>query len=447
MDPLDRQHLIEETLAHYRQLLERRLAENPTTLDEIEQVVEEIGQEMDRELEQRILDQLPPEGNQAACPQCQAHARFRSVAARQVLTSHGPRAVRCRYYYCAACRHGFTPRDAVLGLDGSHMTRQIRAWIAKRAAKMVFAEVAEDLQELRSLTISPSTVERTTVAMGQALRAAEQAGTGPSGAPPTELPERRRLYLSLDGAFCPLREPWKKDGSQGKLQCRFGECKVGAAYVAGCGPLGDTGVLWRAYTATLEKVEAFTPLMVGLARRAGVATTPEVIALADGAEWIWALCSREFPHAVQILDYYHMTEHLYTVARARYGADTAAVQAWVHTCQAFLAADRVDHVLLAIGNWEPATATDQEVRDREYAFFAANAERLRYGTFQRRGYQIGSGVMEAGCRQVVVQRLDEAGMHWREETADAVVAVRAAVLSSQRPDLREYCGPRQSAAA
>jgi len=440
MTPAERQRLIEETVTQYRRLLERRLEEDPQTLDEIEQVVEEIGQEMDRTLEQRILEQLPPEENRTACPQCGGPARFRCTYARQVLTAHGEQRIGCRYSYCGACRQGCLPREAALGLDGSRMSRQVQAWIAKRGAKMPFAEVAEDLEELRGLRVSAATVERTTVRVGKALRAAEQAGVGPSGAPPALLPGPLRLYVSMDGAFAPLRDLWKKDGSQGPLPCRFGESKVGLVFVTSEGPQGDEGVLWRAYTATLGKVEAFTPLMVGLAQRAGVERAAEVIALGDGAEWIWALVLREFPHALQILDYYPMTQHLYTVARERYGADGAAVQAWVHTCQAFLDEDDVEHVLQSLGNWEPPTAEGEAVREREYAFFAANAERMRYGSFRRRGYQIGNGVMEAGCKQVVVQRLDAAGMHWREETADAVLSVRAAVLSSERPDLRAYCG-------
>jgi hypothetical protein len=39
-----------------------------------------------------------------------------------------------------------------------------------------------------------------------------------------------RLYVSLDGTMLPLREPWKRDGSLGALQCRFGECKTAVCY-------------------------------------------------------------------------------------------------------------------------------------------------------------------------------------------------------------------------
>ena len=64
---------------------------------------------------------------------------------------------------------------------------------------------------------------------------------------------------------------------------------------------------------------------------------------------------------------------------------------------------------------------------------------MRYGTFRQHGYQIATGVMEAACKQVVHQRLDQVGMHWRQPNAEAFVALRAALLSTAPPDLRLYC--------
>jgi len=46
--------------------------------------------------------------------------------------------------------------------------------------------------------------------------------------------------------------------------------------------------------------------------------------------------------------------------------------------------------------------------------------------------------MEAGCKQVVASRRDQAEMHGRPEVADAVVTLRAALLSSEPPDLRPH---------
>lgn len=46
--------------------------------------------------------------------------------------------------------------------------------------------------------------------------------------------------------------------------------------------------------------------------------------------------------------------------------------------------------------------------------------------------------MEASCKHVVGQRLDQTGMHGCPETAEAIATLRAALLSSRPPDLRLY---------
>ena len=71
--------------------------------------------------------------------------------------------------------------------------------------------------------------------------------------------------------------------------------------------------------------------------------------------------------------------------------------------------------------------------------FRRNAERMRYRTFLTARYQIGSGMMEATCKLVVHQRLDQSGMQWHLETADAIVALRVNQLSRCPRDLRAYC--------
>src|SRR5690349_7506526 len=105
----DRQRLIEEMVQRYRSVLEQRVPQGPQTLDEIEQTVEEVSVEMERELERRIVEQhehLPErKENQARC-HCGAMARYRDRRLRLVVTRHGEGFFSRRYYYCRACQHG-----------------------------------------------------------------------------------------------------------------------------------------------------------------------------------------------------------------------------------------------------------------------------------------------------------------------------------------------------
>ena len=57
---------------------------------------------------------------------------------------------------------------------------------------------------------------------------------------------------------------------------------------------------------------------------------------------------------------------------------------------------------------------------------------MRYHWFRSRGLFVGSGVVEAGCKAVIGQRLKLAGMHWTTAGADAILALRCREASSQR---------------
>jgi uncharacterized protein UPF0236 len=444
MSPADRRRaLIEEMGQEFMLRLDAELPEGPLTLEQIEAVVEEVAREQNAVLVERLIEeQVPPPDNQATCPKCGAEARYKCSVDRHILTIHGSRLFARRYYVCPQCGHGFAPLDAQLGVVGRTASRRVRAWEAELASKDPFADVPGTLRLLRGLVLSESTVERTTVEVGKTLRAAAPAPPGAPekvrGAAVGRGPGVGRLYLGVDGAYCPLRERWRKDGSLGKLVCRYGEAKVGMVYQTEVRDGLDEGIRWCAYTATLEKVEGFTPEFVSLARAHGSDRAQELVMLGDGAEWIWHLAERHFPRAVQIVDYWHMTEHLYAVANAQFGAGSEAAKEWVHECQWYLDRDLSVTVLNKIAAWEPTGEEDRKLRDREHGYFQTNQERMRYGSFLARGYHIGSGSIESGCRRLVTQRLKEAGMHWRQETAEAVLAIRARLKSTAPADLRAY---------
>jgi len=445
MTAAERERLIEAMLARYREVLRQRLADEPQTLDEIEETVEEIGQVMEAELARRLLKRKEqpelPEENQAICPHCGDAGRYRATEERRLITRHGEYFLARRRYYCPRCRQGFVPLDRQLGLDRGETTQQVRLWVAQLAPRVAVGEGNDLLADLTGVTLGASTFARIALQVGTALRQAEQAGAQRhhAGHPPPVVRKPQRLYISVDGIFAPLREPWKKDGSRGPLLCRYGECKTAIVYEAQAGEKGDEGVLWRAYTATFASAEAFTPLVATLAHRAGHHFAKELVFLADGQAYNWAIAASQFPTAVQIVDFQHATEHLYAVARACFGEGNGRVAPWVEERQEELLHDQVAAVGAALAALEIRTAEQRQAQTREIGYFAHNAERMRYGTFRKHGYQIATGVMEAACKQVVHQRLDQVGMHWRQPNAEAFVALRAALLSTAPADLRPYC--------
>ncbi len=68
--------------------------------------------------------------------------------------------------------------------------------------------------------------------------------------------------------------------------------------------------------------------------------------------------------------------------------------------------------------------------DTALGYFENNRPRMRYHWFRSRGLFVGSGVVEAGCKTIVGQRLKQSGMRWTVPGADAIIELRCREASS-----------------
>ena len=83
-------------------------------------------------------------------------------------------------------------------------------------------------------------------------------------------------------------------------------------------------------------------------------------------------------------------------------------------------------------------STDLKVQDelrKEADYFETNKLRMCYKYFRGRGFFVGSGVIEAGCKTVIGQRLKQSGMRWTVAGANAVIALRSRLVSNRWEDL------------
>jgi Arc/MetJ family transcription regulator len=149
-----------------------------------------------------------------------------------------------------------------------------------------------------------------------------------------------------------------------------------------------------------------------------------VAILADGAPWIWNLAAEHFGERVEIVDFYHAAEHLWTVARALEGAETPAA-AWAETRRHELRHQGAAPVLRALGQAAPTTPEATETVRLARGYFRTNADRMAYPTFRAAGLPIGSGAVESSARHLVQQRMKRAGMRWSNVGAAGMLALLA----------------------
>jgi len=92
--------------------------------------------------------------------------------------------------------------------------------------------------------------------------------------------------------------------------------------------------------AGLEPAEAFGRRLAVVAHTQHAEQATRLAVLGDGAAWIWNLADEHFPAAVQIVDWFHASERVWELGRARFGPETPETAAWVEAHLARLAPQR-----------------------------------------------------------------------------------------------------------
>ncbi len=168
------------------------------------------------------------------------------------------------------------------------------------------------------------------------------------------------------------------------------------------------------------------------ALRRGMARADVTVVISDGANGLRKIAEDKFSHAVHILDMYHALVHLSALAGALYGKECANAKAAESRWKAWLEEDQVQAVL---NEANQAVKKLRGPRRKEalenIGYVENNQDRMLYGTYRKQGLFYGSGVVEAGCRTVIGQRLKNSGMFWTKAGALNVAILRCALLDDR----------------
>jgi hypothetical protein len=189
---------------------------------------------------------------------------------------------------------------------------------------------------------------------------------------------------------------------------------------------------WQArYVTSLEGQEAVAEPLRHIAGRVGMGRARRWIAVCDGGSGLEDLLRRRFGRLdAVILDFFHASEHLGDFAKAWHAGDPSAASA-AHAAWAHRLKREGGAAMLA---WLEGLDVASNPRAREawegvVTYFRNQHHRMDYPAYLSKGWQIGSGPVEAACKQVVNQRMKGVGMRWGHQGADAVGHLRALLLS------------------
>jgi hypothetical protein len=224
------------------------------------------------------------------------------------------------------------------------------------------------------------------------------------------------------------RQPFKVEWREPKLLIVF-EIDGKGRMAKGCRPVID---------GTLRGPDALIELVAFHLHRLGAAKALVVTFTADGAPWIWARLDwvvaqvgLEPARVVEVLDWCHAVHHLSLALQAAGLSEEERAREYARLRRSLKSGRSRDVIgeleALAAGQPEDAAAW----REIGYLIRHSDAGRLRYDCFRCRGVPLGSGAIESTIRRVINLRLKGTSVFWEEANAEAVIQLRAAVLSGR----------------
>jgi hypothetical protein len=366
-------------------------------------------------------------------------ARFVEHRRKELITVLASVNVNRAYYHCELCGEGVIPKDVALDIVETGFSPGVRRMMGQVGGKEAFEDGQKDLEVLAGVRVTTKAVERVSEATGKQIeqqnqRVQKQIMSGkvvPFPGPGT-IP---KMYIAIDGTGVPVvkRETEGRKGKNGDAKTR--EAKLGCVFTQTT--VDEEGYPVRdedstSYVGAIEKADLFGGRIYAEAVRRGMARAQKVIVLGDGAKWIWGIADEHFPGATQIVDLYHAREHLATVAKLVHGSTgSKKAQEWLSARRGELDAGDVQNITAALSRLRPKDKAIRKEVKTETEYFRRNAKRMRYAQFRNQGLFVGSGVVEAGCKTVIGQRLKLSGMHWTVNGANSIIALRCCQMSNR----------------
>lgn len=367
---------------------------------------------------------------QVSCP-CGEQARYHQMRPKQLVTVLGRVETERPYYLCPACHQGQSPRDQELDVEGTEYSPGVRRMMAVVGSETSFEQGREQLELLAGLKVTTKAVERQAETIGADIAAREQVRIEQGLQeewPGIAGPEIPVLYLEMDGTGVPMIAS-ETEGRAGKLseQAHTREVKLGCVFTqttrdAKGRPVRDEAS--TTYTGGIETAPAFGRRLCVEAHRRGWDRAKKKVALGDGAPWIWNSVGEHLPEAIQIVDLYHARQHLWDLSAKLWPTDDRRRQRWTRQQEKKLDGGRIEALVRHLRSLSPAHPEAAELLRQAADYFATNAQRMRYPVFRRQHLFVGSGVIEAGCKTIIGNRLKRSGMFWTVRGANAIIALR-----------------------
>jgi hypothetical protein len=195
----------------------------------------------------------------------------------------------------------------------------------------------------------------------------------------------------------------------------------------------------RTCVATMQDCHAFGQMVVTEAYRRNFQAAPRGAFLGDGGAWIWTQHSKWFSWLTPVADFVHPLTYLYVTATVLATSVSERWQTyvgWMTLCWQGQVLDVIADMEARLAQREPHTGSGKlsvtdprEVLRRTIGYLCNNQDRMKYGEYRKQGLPVTSSMVESLIKEFNY-RVKGTEKFWdNPEGAEAILQLRAAVLS------------------
>lgn len=366
-----------------------------------------------------------------ACGEAMSYVCMRPAT---IVSVFGRVSYRRGYYLCDQCHARQSPLDRRLGIEAGQVTAGLAELLALAGVEIAFEEATCWLEHYLLFRVSDNTLRKETERFGE-LQEAQERDWIEQSQEAAWLQQRQRelgkqpgrLYGSLDGVMAPLVGEWRELKNMAWYRVeKVHSYQKRRHHAKRVGEQNDLQAQQISYSCDFKTGEEFSDLFWASACQRQADLFEELVFVCDGATWIWKLIERHFPHAVQIVDWYHASGYLPPIAEAAFSPGTEQYHAWLENARTLLWEGQIAKLIHACQQLAPQATTAVH---KAVTYFSNNQKRMDYARFRKLAYFIGSGTVESGGKQISTLRLKRSGARWSERGALLTAKARAAWLS------------------
>ena len=330
------------------------------------------------------------------------------------------------------------PLDELLGIASENYSAGVREMACRVSLNEAFAPASKVLEHMAQLFISRSAlrdlVEREGRRAERTIRQG-QFGSGWTAADCTD----QTIITGADGVMVPTvtdeqkRKRRMAEAKKRKREGRSSTARPGRPKTGADGPYKEFKIASFYDPDKTHKYAVGTRgnhMALGrILRREGtklrIDDALHKYSVTDGAEWIAKQYAAQLPMLEEnILDYYHLRDHVIAASHVLYGEGTAKARAWREEMMSYVWNQGSLVMLDRLGNYirrhrgGPKAKALRSLRD----YVSKRVNMTDYPSYRQLGYDCGSGPTESFCG-TLTKRLKGRGMRWDLDNAESIMGL------------------------